>query len=188
MAASFFHTGAVDLYVLMRHVQQWYLLGTSVTAPVIEARILTEDVTCDWGGDAPYQKIDKSEQHVVTANLNRVNYRTFDRLRTRDVIGGGVRYKTHPGRLLLNYKDFRLFLRYTLPSVEGGIAPPDGAARGRLYYSAKLGAYRESTVQSRVNELGLVIECNPLWDNTKRVFDLWSENEEDFPPENQLTE
>lgn len=182
MPADVFYPGAVDLFVNMRFASNnWYYLGSSVTAPVIEHKYLFQDVTCDRSGDAPYQKIGRSEQHVLTTTLNRVNYRTFERMRTGDDTGSKSDYKVKVGKLLFNSKDFRLFVRYAQPNAEQGRLPPDSAAKGRLYYSAKLEAYRESTVDSRAMELGLMIECNPLWYNKDRVFKFWTELDNDFP-------
>lgn len=156
-------------------------LGSSPTFPIIDEKVFHRDLTCDRSGDAPWQKVLASEQHVVTTVLNRVNYETLNSIRTQGNPAPAA-YSVTPGKLVLNSTDFSLFVRYAMPNVVGGppLAPPAGTAKGRLYYSAVLEASRLAQPK-RVQELGLVIECNQLWDNANRKWLFWSELDADLP-------
>lgn len=194
--ADFFQTGAVEFYVKPRtkgavavpigqtvvtvapHPEGWRYLGACVGWPTVEATALHRDLTCDRSGDGAWQKVGAGERHVVTGTLSRLNYATLALLRTG--VAGPTTFANVPGKLLLNVKDVELFLRYAIPY--GGGPVPAGASTGRLYYSAKLEVCREAEPK-RAREVGLVFECNQLWDNKNRKWKLYTDDptSPDFP-------
>lgn len=173
--ADFYAPGAVEFYVSLRaSPSQFYYLGTAVGSPVIEPHPLHQDLTCDRSGDGPWQKLGKGERHIVTVTLNRINYNALNRLRTGSP--NPTTFSSPAGKLILNYKDFRLFYRFALPDARPTPrSGPSGAPIGRLYYSATLERVRESQ-PGRVHEVGLVIECNQLWHNTERKWKFYTDD------------
>lgn len=178
MPADFFYPGAVELYVKTRKDSQFNYLGTCVTSPLIEVQYFHDDALSDKSGSAPWQKIEGSEQHLVTATLNRLNFETLNLIRARNKTVG--KHKVLVGDLVYNVHDFLLFIQHSLPSAPNNFPSPAGAAAGRLYYSATLLAYTEAT-DTRVREVTVLVECNPLYDNFSRELTLYSESPSDFP-------
>lgn len=187
MAADFLFTGSVDLFVQMRHLQpNWYFLGTAVTAPEIRSELLTYDITSSRSGAAPVQKVEASERHVVTAVLNRLNWRTFNRLRATDPLGSDISSNLTVGRLVMNVKDCELFIRHQIPADDPTLVP-DGASYGRLYYSARLARYRETPEVNRVQEVAVLFECDPIWYAPDREWWFWTEDDQYLPDDSELT-
>jgi hypothetical protein len=187
--ADFLATGAVDLFFQFRKVpngadQPYLYLGSAVTAPEIEAVRYYTPVNSDLNSPAPFQQIFNSEQHNVIVTLNRLNYPNWDLLKFGQSTPTSVRSWVG-GRLELNSGDFYLILRYFLPCNSPQPFPVDPSGTSsyivRQYVSALLTDYRESTVRSRVNEVSLVFQCNPLYNylvipgNPSPQFTLYEE-------------
>lgn len=176
--ADFFAPGHVDFYAKLRKSQQFEFLGTCSVSPDLEIINLHEDLRCDTGGSAPWNKIECSEQHLLTVTLNRLKFSTYNKIRSgKSPVG--VR-KVHVGELVLNVHDFELFMRHTLAPPFTSLPVPSGAWGGRLYKSATLLKASEASPE-RVKEMTLLIECNPLYHNTNREYILYTEAPEDFP-------
>ena len=160
--------------------ENWYYLGSCVVAPDVEATRVEQDWKADLGQPAPFQKLFCSERHRVTATLNRLNFRNYNRLR-EDFIGTGADIVRvfRSGTLVLHSHDVELFVRYVLPGA--GVLGPDGTARGRLYYSATLTDFQETTANGRVMEASVVFDCLPLFFQRDRLFWLYTERDADLP-------
>lgn len=194
MSAAFFPTGAVELFFRYRPLikaslgnnnpeRPWLYLGSGVFPPEVRAAVTATPFTCDYSAPDPFQLVFNGEWHRLSVTLNRLDqaaYREFrngpglDRLRWDDRRRW---YKT--GHLMLNADDFSLFVRFALPAA-GMTVPPD-APKGRLYYSGVLTDFAESSVNGRVQEVSLLIDCRPLYDRALKQFALYSEVESDFP-------
>jgi hypothetical protein len=180
MPADFFAQGDIHIYVRPR----WYLtsflfLGTAITSPQLRASLVYKNIESERIQPGPINKMLQTEQHVWAMVLNRVDHQTWNRIKTVGVAGGigqGVVRRIESGRLVMGETDFELFFRYTHTFTQ--IPMPDSSPKGRLYYSAVILDYEEDA-PSRTQELGLVLECNPLPKDNK--FLLYSEREEDFP-------
>jgi hypothetical protein len=192
--AGFFYTGEVEFFVRPRPGRglagaagaalasaagtDWKYLGAAVTFPTVEEQVLHRELKCDRSGDAPWQEVSAGEVHVVTTVMSRLNFSTLRLLRG---VPDPAAYAPKIGKLVRNSKDFELFVRYALPNdVTVRVPPPAGAAKGRLYYSASLEMSRLQH-PSRVQEVGLIFKCVPLWDNKNRKWLFWSEADADFP-------
>lgn len=159
----------------------WLYLGSCVLAPDVEASVVHTPVLCDLNAPAPFQKVFNSEQHQVTATLNRVNFANWNFIRNAfNGNGNDIVRAFRTGELVLNHSDCELFLRYDLPHVSDLLKPP-AASRGRLYYSAILSDYHESSVNSRVQEISVIFECSPLYFQRDRLFWLFTERNSDLP-------
>jgi hypothetical protein len=174
--ADIFPTGTVEFWVAVRSAEiRYYYLGTAIGWPVIEERKLHRDLRCDRSGDGPWQKVSTSEQHLLTVTLNRIEYSTLNRLNTGTP--SPTTFSVSPGKLIFNAKDVRLFFRYAIPNALAADGQPlvPGTSTGRLYYSASLEVCREAQPK-RVQEVGLIFECNQLWDNNNRKWKFYTED------------
>lgn len=179
MPADWFAPGAVEVYYAGRHYIQWRYLATAVTAPEVTAHLQHTPVTTDANAPGAYQLAKANEYHVIDAVLNRINFENWNLLKN-DFAGPADFVRTFkPGQLILNSEDVQLFLRYAIPSA--GVAGPAGTTAGRLYMSAVLTDYKESTVNTRLQEITVRLECHPLYFYAERVFKLYSERPMDFP-------
>lgn len=159
----------------------WLYLGSAVAAPDVEAVLIHTPVQSDYNAPAAFQKVHNSEFHRVTATLNRLNWRNWNFLRNGlKGTGADIVHNWKSGRLVLHSDDVELFVRYAVPSV-GAVFAPVAAARGRIYYSALLTDYHETTVNSRVQEVTVIFECNPLYLKRDRLFWLFTERAADLP-------
>lgn len=189
--ADFLDTGAICLFYKFRAIAGQpsppiAYLGSAVTAPEIEAVRYYTPVNSDLNAPAPFQQIFNSEQHNVIVTLNRLNYPNWDFLKFNQTNSVGTSTRSWiGGRLTLNADDFYLILQYFLPCNSPQPLPVDPGSTSsyivRQYVSALLTDYRESTVRSRVNEVSLVFQCNPLYNylvipsNPSPQFTLYEE-------------
>lgn len=190
MPADFFPQGEIAVFVSIRSpivginfafsAPVFRYLGTAVTSPRIDAAIVYKDYAGDKVAPGPFQKLLQTEQHLVTMVLNRVNHTTWNRLKTMGNFNTGseVVRDVPAGKLVLGSLDVGLFLKPLLASAPTPVFNPTDAATGRLYYSATLLKWDEDA-PSRVQELGVQFECNPLPKDHKLL--LYSEKGSDFP-------
>ena len=192
MPAGFLPTGPVEVYVRPRLYSTFLYLGTAVTCPKVSASIVYRPVASDRVDPGPYNKALCTEQHHLSMVLNRLNHRTWNRVKDGgSVVGAGeeVVRVIDAGKLAMGERDFDLYLRYSLiapqqpgdilnPFVPAQPAVPEAAARGRLYFSAILTDYEED-YPDRLQEVGVLFECNPL--PTGGKLKLYSEAAADFP-------
>lgn len=167
--ADFFPTGPIDLFIAERRPYvNWYYLGSAIGSPEIEITKFARDLRCDRSGDAPWQKVATSEVHHLMVTLNRINFGTLNRIRTRSQ--KLTTYTLNPGNLIYFSTDFQLFIRYSVPG-------PAGAPSGRLYFSAYYAGGTEAQPE-KVQEVGVVFSCNPIWDATvkPKTFFLYTED------------
>ncbi len=214
--ANFYDPGAVDIYFKPRTTNYsgagFLYLGSAVTAPDIEAEIVVAPFTCDLTGSAPFQLILEHEMHEVTATLNRLNFVNWQFLKTRfQVTPSTIRnteiLESFPtttlsstldrgsiGQPILENLDCQVYISYSNNRTVG-FNPPDGATKNRLYYSAYLRNYQETTVNNRVEEISIILSCYPLYKvivldkvtgNTKLptapVLDLYVDNSSTVVP------
>lgn len=188
MKPDFFAQGEIQVFVKPRWYNQFEMLGTAITSPRLRTQYAYRNVLSERSGPAPHNKAILAEQHIVAMVLNRINHRMLNRI--KDVGRAGstgsdwVRV-IDSGRLVMGSSDFELFFRYALPNTLASdlaeaptVPPPDGASKGRLYYSAALLECEEDS-PSRVQEVALLVECNSYPKDKKLT--LFSERETDFP-------
>ncbi len=189
MPADFFAPGAVNLYYAEPNDRlagrlevafpslSWVFLGTCVTAPEVESITTLTPIMSDLLAPAPIQLVLNSEQHIVTATLNRINFLNYNYLVDGLEGSGQGGYREFlPGQLQIYAKDVLLFLQYT-----NTLNIPDGATKGRLYYSSVLTDYHETTVNSRIQESTIIMQCNPLYSTSFRRCYLYDQTPGSFP-------
>lgn len=101
-----------------------YYLGTAVTFPRVAAQMVYRQVDSERVTPGPFNKILCTEQHTVSMILNRLNYKTFNRLKqvgTHGAGGGPPRRDVPAGKWVMGYYDAELFLRYQLDPLRTGI-------------------------------------------------------------------
>jgi hypothetical protein len=188
MPATFHQTGAADLYVRYRSLSessptQWRYLGTSVVCPVVDAAVYTTPVLSDYNAPIPLNEVYHGEVHEVAATLNRFEYTVYNRVRARNNSGGGgFGFLTglqrrddldSLGKLTRGAEDWELLIRLN-PTSASDVAA-NATPLGRMYYSACLSHYRETTENSRVEEVSLLFTCLPLYRVPDHRFDLFTE-------------
>lgn len=161
MAAFFTTPGPIFIYV------NWVyqggtptFLGTAVTAPEVEGRPAYINVLNDLSGrSVPGQKVYDGEQDIVTVTLNRFDFGVYTQLKSQSKVAAAAGFNTplNRGSLAFTQTDFQLIL---VNSFFGTAQASPVLTSGRLYYSALLTGWRESTVGTRVEEVALVFECN----------------------------
>lgn len=183
MPSVFHGLGAADHYVRGRikaevpsGEPEWLYLGTSVLCPEVEAEVVASPVLCDYNAPVPLNLIYHGEWHQVVTTINRLNYLTYNRVRAKGRPGPSLVRSDNLkdlGKWILNYDDYELLLRWrpTAPSPAA-----DDTPLGRMYYSAKLKHYRETTENNRVLEASLLFECYPFYNNATKVFHLFTED------------
>jgi hypothetical protein len=165
MPAGFFAQGEIQVFVRPRWYT-WEYLGTAITSPHIHAGVIYRPVNSERVDPGPYMEMLCTEQHLVSIVINRLDHRAWNRIRDVGVafnagFGGPFVREIKSGTIVTGEFDFELFLKYAHPSrTIGRVVPPDAAANGRLYYSAVLKDYEEDAPE-RVQEVGMLIECNP---------------------------
>lgn len=157
---------------------EWLYLGTSVLAPLIDVEMVTTPVLCDFNAPVPLNRIYHGELHKVTTTLNRLNYVTYNRIRAKLIPGRfGVRRidsMKKMGQWVINVDDWELLLRWH-PTSPPTVPADNSTPQGRMYYSAKLAAYRETTENNRLLESTLLFECIPLYQHTDKTFEIYTE-------------
>jgi hypothetical protein len=175
--ADFFAPGAIELYFLSRdnasQTSGWRFLGTAVTAPEIEAQIISTPFTSDLLGPTPFQDIFNNEIHKVTAVINRLNFNNWRYMRMMYESGQNVRSfsptvsssdstanRRGIGQPMLHNLDCTLLLKSAAAS-NTDLVTPVGVTKSRRYFSVILKDYHETTINSRVQEVSVVFECHP---------------------------
>jgi len=188
MPANFFAPGAINLFFatppnrLAGRLEiaftslHWAFLGTCVQAPEIESVSTLTPIMSDLLAPAPIQLALNSEQHFITATLNRLNFANYNFM----LEGLTSEYEGSreflPGQLQIYAKDFLLFLQYS-----NILDRPAGAPAGRIYYSSYLTDYHETTLNGRVQEVTAIIQCNPLYSTSFRKCYLYTQDSSLFP-------
>lgn len=160
---------------------RWYYLGSAVVAPEVEAEFVHTPFVADYNAPDAFQVVFNSERHRVTGTLNRVNWRTYGRLRNQ-LIGAGsdIVRAFAGGSLVLASHDVMLYVRRALPNISAAFIP-DAQSRGRIYYSAMLTDYHETTANGRVHEATVLFDCRPLFFADAQMFWLYTERDVDLP-------
>lgn len=167
--------GPIHLFCRFRGTTTGLYMGTAVQAPEPEHEKKRIPVFNDIGGrSVPFQIVQDGEDAIVMATLNRFNYLLLQSLRALDSgtpPGGlagnalaGSEIARARGTFKIGYSDWELILinEYAgTPSAGTNGAATDLPA-GRIYFSADLQKYKESTVGTRVLEVGLAIKCENI--------------------------
>lgn len=156
-------------------------LGTCVTAPKPSHEKFKIPVLNDIGGrSVPFQLVQDGENAICFATLNRFDYTLLQQIRALESGGAlppttpigsidGIEFPNARGTLVLGISDFQLLLynQYaTTPSAGSfGVGGAD-LPYARLYYSANLRKYEESTEGTRVLEVAIAIELQNLFSST----------------------
>lgn len=179
MSADIFATGAIDVFVLPRFYNDWLHLGTAITSPKVKGVLTYRPVGSDRTDPGPYNQCLCYEQHHLSMILNRTNHRTWNRIKNVGwPIGiGDSLVRTIPaGILMMGETDFQLYLRYSVPNAN--FAGPDATPNGRVYRSGIIMEYEED-YPDRVQELSLLVQCNPI--AYQHALQLYTESPSDLP-------
>src|SRR6185295_2730971 len=137
MPADFFAAGEIQLFVKPRFYPNWLYLGTAVTSPRVRADLIYTPIDADIVSPGPYNRMLDTEQHVVSAVLNRINHRNWNRI--KDVgrptgIGENLVRNIVSGRWVIGENDFELHIRHSSTFLANGPARPEATPKGRVYY------------------------------------------------------
>jgi hypothetical protein len=179
MPGAFAYTpGPRHLFIRFRTENLPRYLGTCVLAPEPEHEKFKLPVMNDIAGrSVPFQLVDDGESAQCVAVLNRfdlVNCRLWNAVES----GGaalGSQSGIARGTLVIGSKD----VEFTIVNgfAGNGVAVTGGPdlLGGRLYYSANLRKYKESTAGSRVLEVAFAIDMQGIYNRTTRGFQLYTE-------------
>lgn len=150
-----------------------YYLGSCITCPRVSAQLVYRPIESERTSPGSINDVLCTEEHIVTMVLNRMNWKTYNRLRQVGKSGaGGNPFKRDvpTGKWIRGYYTSELYLRYTAVSSSGGIGDigrsldvntrPAGTSLGRMYYAAALVGWTEE-LPNRVQEVGLQFHCKP---------------------------
>jgi hypothetical protein len=187
--AIFHQVGSVDHYVRFRRKEtdnqtpSWLYLGTAVLSPEADATVFVVPWTADFNAPVPVNEVFCGESHDVLTTVNRLNYDTYNRVRSRNTSAAGspvVRTDSLAslGKLIRGVDDFELLLKFNPINPADAVAHTSPA--GRMYYSARLTNYRETEENTRLVEASLVLYCIPLYVKADKKFNLFTEVEADW--------
>lgn len=181
--------GAIHFFSRIRLQTIANYMGTCVLAPEPEHTKFRIPIQNDMGGrSVPFQTVYDGETAVVAATMNRFNGVLIQSLRALDGNALGTDMPRTRGTLTLGIKDFQLLLIYEYAGTPaaGSFAGASDLPGGRLYSSATIQKYKESTVGTRVQEIGIVFECNNILalpiSTGAGQFGLFTENAALFGP------
>lgn len=182
MAAFQFTPGPIDMFCGLRSAPggsvTFAYLGTCVTAPEPEEEQFKIPVMNDLGGrSVPFQLVQDGENAQLLCTLNRFDLAVAQLMRAASsgrFSASGIGNETNiaRGTLVIGVSDFQFVLRnrYFGQPVGGGPVP-----EGRLYYSANLRKYKESTVGTRVLEIAIALDFQNVYNVTTGEFALYTE-------------
>jgi len=171
--------GPQELFVRFRGTSQWQFVGTAVQAPEPELTPNFLEVFNDYGGRlTPFNLVYDGETGLVPIVVNRMDLQVCRSLRDMAGTAGnlnafGVDSMLERGSLVFGIYDFELALKNMF---YGTINAVPGDVPGRKYHSAVLGAYKESTVGTRVLECAMVFRVNNIFLGPDTGFKMYTED------------
>lgn len=180
MATDQFTPGPIHLFGTIGTQTPAYL-GTCVAAPEQEGEKFKIPIMNDLGGrSVPFQLVQDGETWMVMATMNRFNISNIYTLLARESgIPGtaatvpGVETGASRGTLYIGVSDWQLVLVNGYAGTTSAGTTPANLPGGRLYYSANIRKYKESTVGTRVLEVAMAIELQNVFNPTTRGFSLY---------------
>ncbi len=200
--------GPIPLFVLFRGASTANYLGTCITAPESEDEKFKIEVMNDLSGrSTPFQLVQDGEKWMVYATMNRFDMKVIEKIRALESGGGdgagalnligntiagpttltpglGSESATARGTLVIGVSDFQLIALnsyYGTPSAGLFVGGVSDLPYGRMYYSCNMRKYKESTVGSRVLDVAMAFECQNVYNQATRGFNLYTEDPSKFP-------
>lgn len=181
---AFVHVlGPQELFVRFRGQGSWQYVGTCVQAPEPELTTNFLEVFNDYGGRVtPFNRVYDGQIGLVPIVINRMDLAVCRNMRdvstTTSASHGattniGVDNMLERGSLVFGSTDFEFAIKNTF---FGTINATTGMVAGRKYHSALVGAYKESSVGQRVQEVAMVIICNNLFYGPTVGFKMYTED------------
>ena len=158
-------------------------LGTCVTAPEQEGEKFKIPIMNDLSGrSVPFQLVQDGETWMVMATMNRFNYFAIQTLLAREAAQGGGNDPGSEtgyarGTLYIGVSDWQLVVvsGYAGTPAAGDFGADNFLPGGRIFGSANIRKYKESTVGTRVLEIAMAIELQNVFNTTTRGFFLYND-------------
>lgn len=173
--------GPIHLFARFRNNSTGFYLGTCVAAPEPELEKFKIPVMNDLGGrSVPFQLIQDGESGYCVMTMNRFDYALVQSIRgleSRNAkssinagnlsgdLEAGSEFSGARGTLVLGLNDWQLIQvnEYANTTAAGSFNGTSDLIPARIFASANLRKYKESTVGTRVLEVSMVVEFQNIY-------------------------
>lgn len=163
MATDQFTPGPIHLFAAINNSPTY--LGTCVAAPEPEGEKFKIPIMNDLAGrSVPFQLVQDGEVWMVMATMNRFNLAAIYALLAREGGGANVGSETNiaRGTLYMGVNDWKLIVVNGYANTSSAGTTPGNLPGGRVFQSANIRKYKESTVGTRVLEVAMAIELQNI--------------------------
>ena len=164
---AFVHTTGPIFHYIEWYQGNWAFLGTSETSPEIQFRPRTLEVRNDLAGRSlPFQRTWDGQDAIVKTVLTYFDNNVLSALLKQ------FDDRLARGSLFIGVQTYRLILQHSFAGTQ--VATP-GMRAGWRFHAAWLAAYSPTPAGAQAQMVGLVFQCDNLWDPGSRSFILYDQ-------------